>query len=98
MKKLIMILALAGALFTVSGCAYMNVKIPLDRDLQQTTLGSKTGMASSHSILWLVAWGDSGTKAAANNGGIKTINHMDAEIQSYLFGLYSKSTVIVYGD
>jgi hypothetical protein len=34
------------------------VKAPLDLD--KTTIGSKAGEANSQSILWLVAWGDSG--------------------------------------
>ena len=67
-------------------------------DLDKTTLGSKTGEASSQSVLWLFAWGDAGTKAAASNGNISVINHRDVQLQSYAFGLYSKRTVIVYGD
>ena len=98
MKKTMVLLMMAAVIFSVSGCAYMNVKVPLDKDLNQTTLGSKTGQASSQSVLWLFAWGDSGTKAAAENGNITTINHMDAQLKSILFGLYTKNTVIVYGD
>lgn len=89
---------IATIMFAFSGCAYMNVKVPLDTDLNQTVLGQKTGKASAQSVLWLFAWGDAGTKAAAENGGITTINHMDEQIKMYLFGLYTKKTVIVYGD
>lgn len=92
------ILLMAVIMFTFSGCVYMNVKAPLDTDLNQTTMGSKTGKASAQSVLWLVAWGNAGTKAAAENGSISVINHMDVQLQSYLFGLYSKKTVVVYGD
>jgi hypothetical protein len=98
MKKSIILVVMAAVLLAFCGCAYMDVKAPLDLDLDKTTIGSKTGKASSQSILWLVAWGDSGTKAAAKNGNISVINHMDVRIQSYLLGLYSKKTVIVYGD
>ncbi len=98
MKKVLLVMMAAVMMASVSGCAYMNVKVPLDLDLNQTTLGAKTGQASYQSVLWLFAWGDSGTKAAAENGGITTINHMDAELKSFLFGLYTKNTVIVYGD
>ena len=63
-----------------------------------TDLGTKTGRASAQSALWMVAWGNAGTKAAAENGGIKVIKHADSEVLSVLFGLYSKSTTIVYGD
>ena len=82
----------------LSGCVYANVMSPLDMDLDSTTLGQKTGEASIYSVLWLVAWGDASTAAAAANGNISTINHMDQHTYSILFGLYSKSTIIVYGD
>ncbi len=98
MKKSIILIVMSAVIFSFSGCAYMNVKAPLDQDLNQTTLGSKTGQASIQSLLWLFAWGDSGTKAAAENGGITVINHSDVQIQSYAFGLYTKETVFVYGD
>ena len=46
----------------------------------------------------MVAWGDAGTKAAATNGGITTINHADQKLYSILWGLYTKSTTLVYGE
>jgi hypothetical protein len=49
-------------------------------------------------VLWLVSWGDAGAAAAARNGGLTTINHMDVQIRNVLFGLYTKETTIVYGD
>lgn len=81
-----------------SGCVYTDVKIPLDTNLELTTLGAKTGESSAQSVLWLVAWGDSGTQAAALEGGITTIHHADQKVFSILFGLYSKQTTVVYGD
>ena len=93
----------AGTLFGLaslfaSGCVFTDVKIPLDTNLEETKLGTKTGESSSQSVLWLVAWGDSGTQAAAAEGGITTVLHADQEIFSVLFGLYSRQTTIVYGD
>ena len=82
----------------LSGCLYTNTRLPLDEDLWQTELGSKVGVASSYSIAWLVAWGDAGTKKAAENGGITVVNHMDIGIESYVFGLYLRRDTIVYGD
>jgi hypothetical protein len=55
-------------------------------------------VASNHSVLWLFAWGDAGVKKAAENGGLKVVNHMDMGVQSYVFGLYMKRETIVYGD
>lgn len=85
-------------LLLLSSCIYTDIKFPLDRDVWETKLGTKEGVASSHTILWLVSWGDSGTKKAAENGGIKVVQHMDMGIQSYLFGVYSRTDTIVYGD
>jgi hypothetical protein len=89
--------ALALALLMPS-CVYGNFGHPLDTDLNDTTLGSKVGEASTQSVLWLVAWGDSGVAAAAREGGITTIRHMDQRTLYILWGLYFKNTTIVYGD
>jgi len=85
-------------IFLLSGCFYAHVVTPLDTDVNKTVLGAKTGKAQSQSVLWLVAWGDAGTAAAAKNGGITTVNHMDREIVNVLFGIYTETTTIVYGD
>ncbi len=84
--------------FLLAGCLYSNVVAPLSTDLNKTTMGKKEGRASTQSVLWLVSWGDAGVAAAAKNGGLTTVNHMDVEIQNILFGLYTKETTIVYGD
>lgn len=82
----------------LSGCLYTHVKLPLDTDVAATRLGSKVGTASVHSVMWLFGWGDGGVSAAARNGQITTINHMDVETYVVLFGLYASNTTIVYGD
>jgi len=90
--------AAIAAAFLLAGCLYSHVTAPLSTDMNKTSLGKKEGRASAHSVLWLVSWGDAGTAAAAKNGGLTTINHMDVEIRNILFGLYTKETTIVYGD
>jgi len=85
-------------LLLISGCAYMDVKSPLDVDLDRTTLGPKTGVAEAQSVLWLFAWGDASYAAAAANGGITTLRHADQEVFTVLFGLYTRWRVVVYGD
>jgi hypothetical protein len=95
-KNSLMVLILMS--FLISGCVYSNVQRPLGTEYNKTELGTKTGLSSNYSVLWLVAWGDAGTKAAAENGGIKVIRHADARIFSLLFGLYAKVTTVVYGD
>lgn len=98
MRAAFVLALLIVASFTFSGCLFTHVEIPYDTDLDVTEFGDKQGEASWNSVLWLVAWGDAGTNAAAQNGGITTVRHMDKKILSVLFGLYHHEETIVYGD
>jgi hypothetical protein len=91
-------LVMIAGLLLVSGCAWIDVKSPLDVDLDRTTLGTKTGTAEAHSVMWLFAWGDASYAAAAADGGITTLRHADQEVYTVLFGLYTRWRVVVYGD
>ena len=98
-RPIIAILLTTTIFITVfSGCTYMKIQQPLDTDYNLTELGTKVGRANQYSVLYLVAWGDAGTKAAADNAGITVIKHADREIFSILFGLYIRVTTVVYGD
>ena len=97
-KKLLLKLPALLLLLSLSSCIYLDVTMPLDKDLDKTNLGSKTGEASIYCVLWLVAWGDSGNKSAADNGHITTITHADRHLFSVFFGAYTKETTIVYGE
>lgn len=98
MNRKFLISVMLVCIVSLSGCLYSKIKFPLDTDLQTTTLGTKVGRASNHSILWLVAWGDAGTEAAAENGKLSVINHLDVEQMIILFGLYTKQTTVAYGN
>lgn len=98
MKMLGLVLVFAVSAFFLTGCVYTHVITPLDTNVDKTVLGQKTGKATMQSVLWAVAWGDAGTAAAAKSGGITTVNHMDSELYSVLFGAYAEMTTIVYGD
>lgn len=91
-------LCLLISLAALPGCLFASVTAPYDTDLENTQLGAKTGESEYQSILGLVAWGDAGTQAAAEDGDISTIRHMDRHTLMILFGLYYKHTTIVYGD
>jgi len=81
------------------GPSCINIRTPLDVDLERTSLGDKTGEAHWQSVLGLIAWGDAGTKAAAEDGDITVVNHADVQTFAILFGLlYSRRTTIVYGE
>jgi len=97
MIKKSLILMCFLALFT-SGCLYSNIQRPMDKDFHFTDLGSKEGRSSNRSVLWLFAWGDAGTRAAAEDGEISIIKHADQEMLFVLFGLYFRITTVVYGD
>lgn len=94
MKKLLLVMLL----ILQSACVYVNVKSPLDTDVSNTVLGTKEGRSKTRSIMWLVSWGDAGTAAAAKNGNIETITHMDVRYYSILFGLYAERETIAYGN
>lgn len=100
MKRFFMILTVFSVAVTLltSGCMYMKVQRPHDKNYDKTELGSKEGRSSLQSICWFVAWGDAGTKAAAENGGITVIRHADVEYYTILLGLYTRLTTVVYGD
>lgn len=107
MKKLIgysSVVALAGL---VAGCVapmgpvggvaagiYTDVSGPVAAT--SNPAGSKMGQASSTGII-CVATGDSSIKTAAANGGITKISHVDYHTTSVL-GVYTKTTVTVYGE
>jgi TRL (tRNA-associated locus)-like protein len=98
LRSFVSIIMTVIVLTSICGCAYVNVKIPFDRNLDKTELGTKKGTATAHSILWLVSWGDTSYATAAKNGDIKVIRHADQEVQQVLFGLYTRWQVVVYGD
>mgnify|MGYP002760592281 FL=1 len=56
----------------------------------------RKGTASAEGYLGLVAQGDASIQAAATDGEISNIHHVDFKTRSIL-GLYVKHTTIVYG-
>ncbi len=92
------LVAMILSLLASPGCIYMNVTTPLDTDLDETLLGSKVGKSSAHSVLGLVAWGDAGTQAAAEDGDIEVLRHADTETLLVLLFVYARTRTVVYGD
>lgn len=108
MKKLTGLLAAVVFATTLTGCIvapvvptvgiiYNDTKAPLDYTQESSAVGSKTGISSTMSICGLVSLGDGSIKAAADAGGIKTINGADYEFFNVL-GIYQKYTTVVNGD
>jgi hypothetical protein len=98
MKIVKLFAAVLVVAFFVTGCLYTHVLTPYDTNLDKTVLGQKTGTAAMYSVLGLVAWGDASTAAAAKQGDLSTVNHMDKEFLNIVYGIYTKTTTIVYGD
>jgi hypothetical protein len=98
MKKAAKLAVAIMILFLAGSCVYLNVKTPFDVDLNKTELGSKKGVATAYSVLWLVAWGNAGYAEAAKNGGITVMRHSDQETLAVLGGIFTRWRVVVYGD
>ena len=81
-----------------AGLLFEDVKAPLDVDMEQTKVSSKSGKASSYSVLWLFAFGDCSIATAAQKGNIKVIESADYEYTTILLGLFQSFTIIVHGE
>jgi TRL-like protein family len=105
--KRVVVCSLAAGLLTITGCVgpmgpvggvgalvYTDVSGPVAAT--GNSGGTKMGQATSTAII-CVATGDSSIKAAAANGGITKISHVDYHTTSVL-GVYAKTTVTVYGE
>ncbi len=87
----------AAILLSSSGCIYSNFRVPVSKDFQNTHTAEKTGSASCRSVAWIAAWGDAGLQAAAQEGGLETLEYVDYQFVNVIFGLYMRRTTIVYG-
>ncbi len=79
-----------GAVFTATSG-------PIDTDVDQTTIGNRSGSASSVCVLGMFAFGDASISAAAEDGNLSTVNHVDYSYLNVLY-LFQSFTTIVYGD
>lgn len=107
MKKSIVCLSAVALAGLLTGCVgpmgpiagvgagiYTDVSGPIAAT--SNPIGSKRGDATAEGIVCF-AKGDASIKAAAENGGITKISHVDYHTQSIL-GIWAKTTVTVYGE
>lgn len=81
------------------GSFYTHIEAPLDLDSQGgKAIGPKRGEATCKAYAGMVSVGDASVRAAAKNGGIERVNHVDYRFKNYLLGLYSSYTTIAYGE
>lgn len=99
-----LLIPIIGVMF-LFGCTYANgpIQAPITTDLKGPVAGmdndvssSKVGKSKAQGIL-LIGQGDASIKAAAANGNISEIHHVDSKSMSIL-GVYSEYTTIVYGE
>jgi TRL-like protein family len=101
LKSLVLALSCAAL---IAGCALGHgpVLAPVTFSMKgpvaagPATTSPKMGRAEAWGIV-LFATGDASISAAASNGGITKIHHVDHETMNIL-GIYAKYTTIVYGE
>jgi hypothetical protein len=111
MRKAILAASFAVAAAALTGCIgsapveapkspfFAEWKAPLSIGFDKTDLGTKVGRATNKTYAFgLVSSGDMSVKAAAQNGSIKVIKHVDYEYKNTCLFAYQEITTIVYGD
>lgn len=103
---------LMSAVFAAAGCGvvsrgllYTDTIQPLCKDARGTDLGSKTASGSSKRVELPTArvdltaeWDSRAIGDIAREHGITTVNGCDSRRQSYVFGIWRKDEVIIYGE
>lgn len=106
MKKLLCAAVAVASAAMISGCAVMAngpVLAPIAVDLKgPCAVGEnnvrclKKGEAVAKGVL-IIAWGDASIEAAAKDGNITKIHHVDTKTTNIL-GVYAEHVTIVYGE
>lgn len=82
------------------GVLFSNVSAPIDIDMEKTQVTPqrpKMGEASVINVLGFFAFGDCSIQAAAEDGGLATIEHLDYSHLNILY-LFQKFTIRAYGS
>lgn len=93
----VLVLSSCSAVNTAAGPGLIYTNTIQGKTVTSNSLGNKVGTARSVGILGLVVTGDASIQAAANQAGIKKVSHVDQKSNSVL-GLFTKNTIIVYGE
>jgi hypothetical protein len=105
MKKALSLATALLCMTLLTGCVFAPVAPPRGILFNDQTSplfpgggpGEKVGKASSHNILFLAGWGNSGLDKAMADGGITRLKHTDYRIQNYAL-IYQRYTTIVHGE
>lgn len=102
-KSFALIAVLAAVLFsscattTPCGMLFTDVRLPMATGNASEIASPKMGVSVSHSVLNLIATGDSSITTACANGNVTKIHHVDWEASSFL-GLFSTYKCVVWGE
>jgi hypothetical protein len=99
--RAILLAALAGAAGCVNspvvppyGSFFNFTAAPVDIAFDQNGVGPRVGKAKARSILYLFSFGDASVAAAARDGGISVVDHVDCQILNVLFFYASYETIV----
>ena len=85
--------SIAGGIFTAVTDPAQNLAVPVEPGP-----ATKMGESSSMGIFGIFAAGNAGIDAAMKNGGITKVHHVDHKVTAVLWGLWEKTTTVVYGE
>lgn len=86
---------------TPAGLVYTEVTAPaqmLTVATDNTAKGMRKGEASSMAFLGLFAFGDGGLDAAMKSAGITKVHHVDHTVQHFLYCIFLRNKIVVYGE
>lgn len=80
------------------GTGFTGIGVPVDTTFDKTEMSeTRIGRSTSHCMFGLFAWGDASVDTAARKAGITMVEHVDANIQVILLGMYSNYEIVVSG-
>lgn len=102
---LVSFLLIFGTSCSMDGRLYTNKVIPFSENFHDTPKGSKVCYVKDFKVKEPISgynisaeWTTSAVIEEARKAGIEKIHYADLKIFSVLLGIYSKKTLIVYGD
>ncbi|NQT21190.1 MAG: hypothetical protein HQ592_15895 [Planctomycetes bacterium] len=105
MRLILCVALLVVAIAGMSGCVMPNAPVGAGLTIDQkgpvagfdsAAGSSKVGRAQAEGIL-IVGYGDASIAAAAEQGEITKIHHVDCQVLN-VFGIYARYETIVYGE
>lgn len=80
------------------GTGFTGIGVPVDTTFDKTDMTqTRIGRSASHCMFGLFAWGDATVDTAARKAGLQMVEHVDANVQVILLGMYSRYEIVVSG-